>query len=202
VFLVDVPCSLADTDRRVRGAYCLHRQGDDGGSMDLRRVDVFLQRNIPRYVLVAVKTWNLTESNSHRHTLGRFRKRIVYVLATESRRLIGRRPRSSLQIGLLQILEQLVLSRLLTFNFNCVVLIACQGQPCVFVLISRVFCNNDCNPFYWRCCVYAAKLWLEILLIHFVWWNMKMFLMSLLRVSYNLTRSYSLLRGRSFLIVS
>jgi hypothetical protein len=27
-----VPCSFAEVDRRFRGAYFLHRQGDDGGN--------------------------------------------------------------------------------------------------------------------------------------------------------------------------
>jgi hypothetical protein len=30
VFWHVVPCSLVEIDRRFRGAYCLHHQGDDG----------------------------------------------------------------------------------------------------------------------------------------------------------------------------
>jgi hypothetical protein len=29
------PCSHVEVDRRFRGAYCLHHQGDDGGSAHL-----------------------------------------------------------------------------------------------------------------------------------------------------------------------
>jgi hypothetical protein len=29
------PCSLIKVDRRFRGAYCLHHQGDDGGNTRL-----------------------------------------------------------------------------------------------------------------------------------------------------------------------
>jgi hypothetical protein len=29
------PCSLIEVDRRFRGAYCVHHQGDDGGSKHL-----------------------------------------------------------------------------------------------------------------------------------------------------------------------
>jgi hypothetical protein len=32
VFWDAAPCSLVDINRRFRGAYCLHRQADDGGS--------------------------------------------------------------------------------------------------------------------------------------------------------------------------
>jgi hypothetical protein len=42
------PCCLADIYRRFRGAYCLHYQGadfrpEDGGSMFLRNVGIYLQ---------------------------------------------------------------------------------------------------------------------------------------------------------------
>jgi hypothetical protein len=32
VFWDVAPCSLAETDRHFRGVYCIHHQGDDGGS--------------------------------------------------------------------------------------------------------------------------------------------------------------------------
>jgi hypothetical protein len=35
VFWVVAPCSLVEVDRRFRGSYRLHHQGDDGGSMHL-----------------------------------------------------------------------------------------------------------------------------------------------------------------------
>jgi hypothetical protein len=31
-------CSLVDTDRRFRGVYCIHHQGDDGGSKHVQIV--------------------------------------------------------------------------------------------------------------------------------------------------------------------
>jgi hypothetical protein len=31
IFLDVAPCSLVDTNRRFRGAYCFHHQGDMGG---------------------------------------------------------------------------------------------------------------------------------------------------------------------------
>jgi hypothetical protein len=34
-FLDVVPCSLVEVEPHFRGAYCLHNQGDDGGSMHL-----------------------------------------------------------------------------------------------------------------------------------------------------------------------
>jgi hypothetical protein len=38
-----VLCSLVEVDWRYRGAYCLHRQGDDGGSMHFWQVGLFHQ---------------------------------------------------------------------------------------------------------------------------------------------------------------
>jgi hypothetical protein len=35
VFCVVSPCNMVDVYRRFRGAYCLHHQGDDGGSKQL-----------------------------------------------------------------------------------------------------------------------------------------------------------------------
>jgi hypothetical protein len=35
VFWNETPCSLAGVNRRFRGAYCLHHQGDDEGSTHL-----------------------------------------------------------------------------------------------------------------------------------------------------------------------
>jgi hypothetical protein len=35
VFWDVAPCSQVDVDRRFRGAYCLHHQGDDGTSVNI-----------------------------------------------------------------------------------------------------------------------------------------------------------------------
>jgi hypothetical protein len=42
VFWVFAPCSLVEVYRSFRGACCLHQQGDDGGSKDLRNVGKLL----------------------------------------------------------------------------------------------------------------------------------------------------------------
>jgi hypothetical protein len=58
-----MPCSLVVVDRRLRGAYCLHNQGnhrpDDGGSTHIWNVSL-LQRDYTA-PHPAVRTWNLTK---------------------------------------------------------------------------------------------------------------------------------------------
>jgi hypothetical protein len=53
------PCSLVDTDRRFRRAYCLHHQGDDpddGGNKLLCNVGQYL----PDYTVSHLQSWNYT----------------------------------------------------------------------------------------------------------------------------------------------
>jgi hypothetical protein len=50
------PCSLVETDRRFRGAYCLHHQGR---SVSIRLHGSTFQKTAI-FMLVAVRTWNHT----------------------------------------------------------------------------------------------------------------------------------------------
>jgi hypothetical protein len=71
VFWDVAPCSHVEVDRRLRGAYCLHHQGDhrpgDRGSTHLwkrRSTSTWLQGATSQktlyFILAAVRTWNLT----------------------------------------------------------------------------------------------------------------------------------------------
>jgi hypothetical protein len=47
VFWDVAQCNPVETDRRFRGAYCLHHQGDNGGSKHLRNIGQF----VPNYTV-------------------------------------------------------------------------------------------------------------------------------------------------------
>jgi hypothetical protein len=71
------PCSLVNSDRRFRGAYCLHQASETSFS-----IYQTIQRNIPEdshLQTLAVRTWNLINYQSMH-----FRSSVMWVLSTGS----------------------------------------------------------------------------------------------------------------------
>jgi hypothetical protein len=50
IFWDMAPCSLVELDQRFRGAYCLHYQGDDGGSTRPSETSVYFYETTLRHV--------------------------------------------------------------------------------------------------------------------------------------------------------
>jgi hypothetical protein len=62
IFWDVTPCSLVDTDRCLRGAYCLHHQGDcSETSVSIYQTTWCYMQKTAVFILVAVRTSNLTQ---------------------------------------------------------------------------------------------------------------------------------------------